>query len=317
MIGYWVSFAVIAVIIIFGIPAFKNWLLSKTKMVITPEMDKNANVKVVIYILFYLLCDLYYMSWFIDSLVCQYIFGGLIMIILFMTLSNSASYPKKRSAFERFGMIQDFVIGIFISIHLIYIIPDKELQNIVIPIVSAVYGGFITLVGVALTIRKSDKDRKEDEIKKAKPLVFIVNPAYIDNKKDNLLTRELYSKYNKGTLQLKVEDSKKYSLSFIPISNSDYSHCVIIGFRINEDYHIYDIGQVLQKERLMLLNSNYKFEYKEEITYVALLIKDMMDNIYELETNFKIHERESDNKIEILSGIETKPTTLNINSKEI
>ena len=60
-------------------------------------------------------------------------------------------------------MVFDFVLGVGLSIYLIYIIPNEGLQNIIIPIVSAVYGGLLTLVGVAWTIKKSDSDRKQEE----------------------------------------------------------------------------------------------------------------------------------------------------------
>lgn len=44
------------------------------------------------------------------------------------------------------------------------------LRDVVIPLLAAILGGSITLAGVYLTIRKSERNRKEDEIKKAKPL---------------------------------------------------------------------------------------------------------------------------------------------------
>lgn len=66
-------------------------------------------------------------------------------------------------------MLQDFLVGIGLTVYLIYLIPEKELQTIILTIVAALYGGLITLVGVAWTIKKSDKDRKEDEIKHEKP----------------------------------------------------------------------------------------------------------------------------------------------------
>lgn len=317
MKGYWISFAVIALIVLFGVPMLKNWTLQKTKIQITQEMEGHANVRVVLYILFYWLCDLFYMSCFIDSLICKYIFGGLILIIIFMNLSKGVSYPKERNNFERFGMIQDFILGTGLSIYLIYIIPNKDIQNIVIPVISAVYGGLITLVGVALTIRKSDKDRKDDEIKKAKPLVFIVNVRNINSDKEKPISRFLYSKNARGTLVWANKKNKYYSLPLIAISNADYSHCVIIGYRINNDYHIFDVGQVLPKDSLMILRNDFTFNYKENIQYISLLIKDMLDNIYELELNVSIIKYDKEDVFQIESGIEIKPTTLNINPKEI
>ena len=315
MKGYWISFAVVALIVLFGVPMLKNWTLQKTKIQITQEMERQANVRVVLYILFYWLCDLFYMSCFIDSLICKYIFGGLILIIIFMNLSKGVSYPKEKNNFERFGMIQDFILGTGLSIYLIYIIPNKDIQNIVIPVISAVYGGLITLVGVALTIRKSDKDRKDDEIKKAKPLVFIV--SQINSSKETAIYRFMYSERCRGSLKTANKNKKFYSLPLMSISNTDYSHCVVLGFRINNDYHIFDVGQVLQKESLMVLRNDFNFNYNDDINYVSILIKDMLDNIYELELNYSIDKSGKENMIKIISGIEIKPTTLNINGKEI
>ena len=39
---------------------------------------------------------------------------------------------------------------------------DNSLREIITTIVSAVYGGLLTLVGVAWTIRKGDDDRRRD-----------------------------------------------------------------------------------------------------------------------------------------------------------
>ena len=317
MIGYWISFAIIAIIALFGIPYLKAWTIKNTKILISPEMEKKANIRIVVYVLFYLLCDLFYMSCFIDNIVCKYVFGGLILIIIFMNLSKCVSFPKERNSFERYSLIQDFIIGIALTVYLIYIIPNKEIQDIVIPTVAAVYGGLITLVGVALTIRKSDKDRKEDEIKKAKPLVFTVNIKTINSDREKPINRFLYSTKNRGTLSYNNKRSKYYTLPAIVISNADYSYSTLVGFRINNDYHLYDIGQVLKKNTLMILRNDFKFNYKEKINKVSLLIMDMLDNIYELELNVLIKKDGKNNCIEILSGIETDKTTLNINPKEI
>lgn len=317
MIGYWISFVAIALIALFGVPFLKIWIGKKTKILITSEMEQQANIRVVVYILFYWLCDLFYMSCFLDNLICKYIFGGLIMIIIFMNLSKSMSFPKERTGFERWGMMQDFILGIALSIYLIYITPNKDVQNILIPIISAVYGGVITLVGVALTIKKSDKDRKEDEIKKSRPLVFIVDPKTISVEREKPVNRILYSNNNKGTLSPADKRNKYYAMPLIAISNADYSHSVIIGFRINDDYHIYDVGQVLPKDTLMVLRNDFEFNYQKEIQYVSLLIKDMLDNVYELELKIEIQRDKKENIIQIVSGIELKETTLKIDGKKI
>lgn len=170
MIGYWISFALIALLIPAGIFTFIGWSATKMDSKPTKEQYARAGAKGFYYTFFYWLCDLFYMSCFIDNLICKYIFGGLILAIVFANLARAFSIPKDKKLFDRFGLVQDFLVGIGLSIYLIYIIPNPDIQSIVIPIIAAVYGGLITLTGVAWTIKKTDKDRKEDEIKKLRPI---------------------------------------------------------------------------------------------------------------------------------------------------
>lgn len=313
MAGYWISFILIAIIALFGIPYLKIVISKKKKIKTTPEQDKQANIRVVSYILFCWLCDLFYMACFIDSLICKYIFGGILLVVIFMNLAKSVSLPKDRSAFERYEMVQDFVVGVVLTVYLIYIIPNTKIQEIVIPIISAVYGGLITLVGVILTIKKSDKDRKEEEVKKAKPLVYVFDYAHMSYQKEGILQRKLMSNTFWGTLKKAKPDEMSYKIPIIPITNVDYSHCSVVGFRINKDYHLFDIGQVLPKNSKMLLLSDFNFKYKEKIDYVALLINDMLDNIYELELRVSYEKNGQETQIKIISSLSTKRTELNIN----
>ena len=170
MIGYWISFGLIALLIPVGIFTFIGWGATKMDPKPTKEQYAVAGARGFYYTFFYWLCDLFYMSCFINNLICKYIFGGLILVIIFVNLARSFTSPKEKKAFDRFGMIQDFLVGTGLTIYLIYIVPNEEIRTIVIAVIAAVYGGFIGLVGVGWTIRKSDKDRKEDEAKKARPI---------------------------------------------------------------------------------------------------------------------------------------------------
>ena len=70
-----------------------------------------------------------------------------------MNLARTFTYPKAKTGFLRWGLLQDFIVGVGLSIYLIYIIPNTKVKEIVIPIIAAIYGGLITLVGVAWTIQ--------------------------------------------------------------------------------------------------------------------------------------------------------------------
>lgn len=91
----WVIFAVFAALIPVGI-------MSMAVRAAKPYRNDKRKIKVIScnvikYCLFYCLCDLFFMSFIIDSLACKFIFGGLIMLIIFYNLSNVFVAGKKNS----------------------------------------------------------------------------------------------------------------------------------------------------------------------------------------------------------------------------
>ena len=309
---YWFAFSILALSIPIGCVTFKVWAESRNTY--TDEQVKTAKIRLAKYMLFYWFLDLFYMACFNQWLLWQFIFGGLAMLIVFYSLTVAFLSETKTN---KWLLLSDFILGMALTIYLIYIIPNVNLQSIVIPIISAVYGGLLTLVGVAWTIKKSNNDRRMEEQQKAKPIVFICNPETTSINKEELIRGVLHSKRSIGTLKNAAEEESAFTLPQIIISNSDYSHVAIRGFRVNNDYHIYDYGQILTKNKICYLKSDFRFEYKGRIEYVAILLQDMLDNIYELELNFTIIKPEKDKVITINSGIETKMTTLFLNGKAI
>ena len=166
----WIIFAVVFLLFPIAVVNFK--IMAEKRINPTEEQKKKANLNCGFFILFYWLCDLFYMAVILDSLALKFVFGGLIMLIIFYNLSKA--FISGASHFK-WGLIQDFLVGVGMSIYLIYIIPSADLKEVVIPIVSAVYGGLITLVGVAWTIKKTDDDRKAESIIHATPYLQINN----------------------------------------------------------------------------------------------------------------------------------------------
>ena len=187
---YWFVFALIALSIPIGCVTVKVWAESKNTY--STEQVKAANVSLGKYIMFYWLLDLFYMACFNQWLVLQFVFGGLAMLIVFYSLTVAFLSEIKTN---KWLLLTDFLLGIGLTVYLIYIIPNSSLQEILIPIISAVYGGLLTLVGVAWTIKSNNKDRKadlerienerkEEERKKAKPLFTFNMFDHIPSTKD-------------------------------------------------------------------------------------------------------------------------------------
>lgn len=121
----------------------------------------------VVCIIQFWLYDLLYMAIFNGWLIWQFVFGVISIIIIFVNLVKTFANEVKVA---RFMLALELVIGLGLTIYLIYIIPIDSLRTIVTAIVAAVYGGLLTLSGVAWTIHRSDKLKKEEEIQKAKPI---------------------------------------------------------------------------------------------------------------------------------------------------
>ena len=309
---HWIIFSVIALFIPLSFIYFRMNVLAKQDL--TVEQQKKANLTTGKYIFLFLLYDLFYMSIFNGWMILEYVFGIFSIIIIFGNLIRALLSGNTLIAWM---MPFDLLLGIGISVYLIYRVPILELQTILTAIIAAVYGGLLTLVGVAWTIKKSDNDRKQSEEQRSKPLVFICNPNMTSINKEELMKGILLSKRNIGTLKNAGPNNVAFILPQIVISNSDYSHVVIRGFRINDEYHLYDHGQVLPKNKTFYLQNDFRFEHSNEIEYVSLLLQDMLDNIYELELNFSINKKDKNKIITINSVIETRKTNLSINPKEI
>ena len=173
---YWFFFGFFAVFC----PIAFLWRFSKI-------IEKKGGVKsragiallaeTLIYIIQFWLYDLLYMAIFNGWLIWQFVFGVISIIIIFVNLVKTFANEVKVA---RFMLALELVIGLGLTIYLIYIIPIDSLRTIVTAIVAAVYGGLLTLSGVAWTIHRSDRLKQEEEIQKAKP-IFTFEMQYAGN----------------------------------------------------------------------------------------------------------------------------------------
>ena len=188
--------------------------------------------------------------------------------------------------------------------------------SIIAAIAGAAVGGSFTLLGAVVTIKHTQKEKRDDEIKKAKPFLFIFCPGSILSPTYSNIFDSLSSKNARGTLK-KANKRECYKLAKILIANSDYSCASLVGFKINKnDYHLFDYGKILLKNTYYNFSCNYKFEFDSKIETLALLLLDTLGNIYEFGVKFSVN-REKQNTIEIESGLEIIKSTLPINGKNI
>lgn len=253
----WLIFGFIFLAIPFGLFKIKEYTAKRINP--TEKQKKIANQRFTILCLFYWLCDFFYMTFIMDNLAWKFILGGLIMIIIFYNLSKA--FINGNRIFN-FGLIQDFVVGIALTVYLIYIIPNQDLQNIIIPIISAVYGGLLTLVGVAWTIRKSDVDKQKEEEKKAKPLFTYIQIFKAPKLKDvskSCIPEDLEKEYF-CDIYFELENSNRSAFTIKRIKHDNKwfemennivvlpSDKILMSFRFNDPFNIFmEVEDSLQK----------------------------------------------------------------------
>ena len=167
---WWAAFVLVALFIpifVFGMRRF----LKKEKEYTEDQIKTSLRVCWK-YVGFYWLMDLFYMAifnyWTANEqsqplwLTLQFVFGGLAMVYIFYNLARAFLSNTQK---HWWGLLQDFLWGIAITVYLIFLIPDDALQTIVLSITAAVYGGLLTLVGVAWTIKDTNEKREEDLIR--------------------------------------------------------------------------------------------------------------------------------------------------------
>lgn len=110
----------------------------------------------------------------LTSIAIMFVSGVIAVIFLVVSVLSSISNGlfESKSILKVFWFVLDCMSLIALTIFLIYSIPItfENLQTIVTTIVAAIFGGVLTLAGVAWTIKRSDLIKRQDEIKRAKPI---------------------------------------------------------------------------------------------------------------------------------------------------
>lgn len=184
--SYWVIAICVAVISPFAIANFKINMEAKGNF--TEEQKKSATSKLLIMTLSIWYADFTFICMFMGWLISFFILAVLYLIKMIYNVASVLVNRKDAAAYPNFLIIGDFVLSFLLLTLLIYKIPDQTLQTIVIALTAALIGGLLTLLGVIMTIKKSDKDRKEDEIKRARPL-FAYNMLRQEPKFDTVVQR--------------------------------------------------------------------------------------------------------------------------------
>lgn len=227
------------------------------------QQKKNMNLSLCKYIFLFWLYDLLFMAIFNRWCALIYAFGLLSIVIIFTNLIGVfLSENKLLNKMISF----DLILGIGLSVYLIYILPNEQLKTIVTAVVAALYGGILTLVGVAWTIRHSDKERREEEKKKAKPIFTF-----------NMVLEE-------------IKDIRTKKVCFDVADNGIEYECHVVAELENSDHALFEVKRVfhdgkwneIEGNTVVLPNKSvyFDFRFNYDVNNLFLEVKDGLDNSY-------------------------------------
>ena len=209
--AYWVIAICVAVISPFALANFKIYAEAKGNY--TEEQKKAASGKIGLAMLTVWYVDFTFVCMFMDWLVAFFVLAGLYLIKMVYDVAKVLINRKESTVYPNFVVVGDFVLCFLLMILLIYKIPDQQLQTIVLALVAALLGGLLTLLGVMMTIKKSDMDREEEERKRAKPVFAF-----------NMLTKEpVRPEFDKACFPMEEEESGYPCEAYVEVENSNLS----------------------------------------------------------------------------------------------
>ena len=259
------------------------------------EKHQKSLANIVKNIALYWFVDLFYMSVFnywiiyIENqtfntmwLSLQFVFGILSLVIITFNLTQ-VFLNGQRSLW--FFMALEFVLALIICGYLIFIIPNCNIQEIVLTIASALLGGILTLVGVAWTIKKGDSDRRETQQLTLKPWIFLMQ-GYLSQEEKKKLPKYIFT-----TSGLAQNDAKRFCV----LKNTDNGIAILKEIS-SKRYRYIPIGDaIVDKNSVFYLYVD--FEDDDEKEELRLTIEDVLHNEY----NYKLSATEYPNVINTLT----------------
>lgn len=252
---WWAAFMFIAISAPSFVLGVKSYVIERESY--TEDEIKNKQDWYYKLIVFYWILDLLYMSifkyWQSTNnnqsiwLWLQFVFGMTAIVVVFYNLVQTFLKSNDKNMFL---LIQDFILGLAITVYLIYLVPDRTLQEIIFTIVGAVFGGLITLVGVAWTIKDNSKKLKEERKLSIRPYLESNSYAY------------------KDISDLPIEDTtyitlQKQSLIYNGDIPKEVKQLIITKRKIDKGEKVDPIDEVLFNDKMGdFFKKKYLLEYK-------------------------------------------------------
>lgn len=282
---YWYWFIFISIIILVPITFVIIKYFDSLKNVRTDVEKNNFKKNKIRVIIFYYLFDLFFLFSFTKNIFLMYFFGIITLLYTFYYSTKSFINGDKKYVFL---IVQDFLFGIGIAIYLIFSIKDSSLQEIVTSISSAVFGGYLTLLGVGWTIKDNNDKRKEEERLKNIPYIFVSNdsPTLILSSFDTVL-KSIGENDDNVKMEITIDEFN--------IKNSNNSNCIPFGFYLNDNFYKFDTKFFIERNTVFKISIDhyYKIIEEEKEIELYLVFKDVLNNCYLYKCEMRCNNKSS------------------------
>lgn len=148
------------------------------------------------------------------------------------------------------------------------------ITNIVIPIISSIISGGLTLIGVLITIKSENRKRKEEIRIANKPLFYILDP------------KQEYDYQSTVSFYFNSENETKESNNYIYgiIKNTDKAILIFDCIQIGDKKYYSLNGNVVDKNVIFNLYINTTEKTNNET--IIFIIKDSLNNQYKYELTY-------------------------------
>lgn len=145
---------------------------------------------------------------------------------------------------------------------------NEIISNIVVPILSAIIGGALTLFGVWLTIHR-DKKRDEENLKKsAKPWIFSIDSSYD-------YSNETSNKIEMSTVHNSANNSYERCIG---IKNTDNGIGIVDKLTTANKTYIPETYNIFEKDTVTVIS--VYFEEGDSLKDIELHVNDVYGNSY-------------------------------------
>jgi len=172
--------------------------------------------------------------------------------------------------------------------------------NIVIPIVSSLLGGLLTLIGVAWTIKNNNRDRKsdfdrleferrEEERKRNIPYIRLEHLKNVGVSVNTSFRNSLNFDNPEDLTKLTNNRFYCYIIKNFSVKNISKNCIILESIIVDGKEYIFSENKLVESEQSILVKTtgNYPVNSKTLLNSIQLKCKDLIENSYILDCKYK------------------------------